>query len=209
MTPNLSTDQQPLSNSAQELRTLILRFVLSRVRNSAVAEDLTQDIMIKGAARLPSLREASKIQAWFFQIARNTVMDYFRRSRPTEEFDDAHHGGNEQQHPGMENEELRLRESLAAYVRGVVERLPLIYRDALLATDYEGLSQRELAERLGLSLSAAKSRVQRARALAKAEMESCCRWDADVYGHIVGIEKRTTKACSCEKKGSSGEAKSC
>lgn len=51
---------------------------------------------------------------------------------------------------------------LASSVAAMVNALPESYREALYLTDYQGLSQRDLASRLGLSFSGAKSRVQRA-----------------------------------------------
>ncbi len=77
-----------------------------------------------------------------------------------------------------------------------VERLPEIYREALRLTEFEGVSQVELARRLGLSVSAAKSRVQRARAMVRAEMERCCRWETDRYGTAVDAQPRRADCCA-------------
>jgi RNA polymerase sigma-70 factor (ECF subfamily) len=81
-------------------------------------------------------------------------------------------------------------------VKDVVHSLPEPHRAALVLTMYEGLSQQELASRLGLSLTAAKSRVQRARTEVRKIMEGCCRWKFDRFGNIIDWEPRRT--CGCD-----------
>ena len=74
---------------------------------------------------------------------------------------------------------------LASDVREMVEALPEPYREALVLTSYEGLSQKELAKRLGLSYSGAKSRVQRARERVKDMLMTCCHLEFDRRGTVI------------------------
>jgi hypothetical protein len=67
-------------------------------------------------------------------------------------------------------------------VAAMMDALPDAYREALRLTEYEGLSQKELSERLGISFSGAKSRVQRARAKLKQELLACCHFQFDQAG---------------------------
>ncbi|HAH00091.1 MAG TPA: RNA polymerase subunit sigma-24, partial [Ktedonobacter sp.] len=62
-------------------------------------------------------------------------------------------------------------------IKTMVDSLPNDYREALYLTEYEGLTQRELADRLGLSFSGAKSRVQRAREKLKVMLLDCCHFE--------------------------------
>jgi RNA polymerase sigma-70 factor (ECF subfamily) len=57
--------------------------------------------------------------------------------------------------------------------------LPEPYSQALILTEYEGLSQKEMAERLGISFSGAKSRVQRARRKLRDLLLQCCHFELD------------------------------
>jgi RNA polymerase sigma-70 factor (ECF subfamily) len=66
-------------------------------------------------------------------------------------------------------------------------------RQALILTEYHGLTQKELAERLGLSVSGAKSRVQRARERLKQQLLDCCHFELDRRGHILDYQPR----CHC------------
>jgi RNA polymerase sigma-70 factor, ECF subfamily len=72
-------------------------------------------------------------------------------------------------------------------------RSPDEYRQALLLTEYKGLTQRELAERLGLSFSGAKSRVQRAREKLKAMLLDCCHFEFDRLGKVIDYQPK----CAC------------
>jgi RNA polymerase sigma-70 factor (ECF subfamily) len=183
------------------LRTAIRGFVGSRIRDQASADDITQDVLLKISTHLDSLANSERIEAWAFRIARNSIADYFRAAKPTEEFQEELHTGNNltsDSEAVNSNVESSLRSEIAAYIRSVVETLPPIYREALLLTEYDGLSQVELAERLGLSAYAAKSRVQRARAMMKKQMEHCCYWTTDRYGTVVDVHPRTSAIRACD-----------
>jgi RNA polymerase sigma-70 factor (ECF subfamily) len=171
--------------------------VLSRVHNAALAEDITQETLVRLHRKLHTLRAGEKLEAWVFQIARNAVADHFRAARPGEPFEEESHTPppDPTRHEPLAAEEELLRGELAAYVRRVVEGLPPAYRDALRLVEFEGVPQVELARRLGLSVSAAKSRVQRARQMVRAEMERCCRWETDRYGAVVDIQPKRRDCC--------------
>ncbi len=186
-----------------ELRRTLRAFLGSRVRDKALADDLVQETLLRVTSRLPTLRNRDRLESWVFQIARNTIADHFRTARDTEAFDEAAHGpllAAAGETPSAEEEVLS--EELRRYVRSVVDRLPPHYRDALRCIELEGLSQVELARRLGLSVSAAKSRIQRGRALLRQEMERCCHWETDRYGKVLAVEPRSQ--CTCQEPDSAG-----
>jgi RNA polymerase sigma-70 factor (ECF subfamily) len=184
----------PNAEQIAKLRGAVRRFIGARVKNASAADDLTQDVFLKVMRQLEHVRDPRRIMGWIFQIARREVADHFRRARPTEAFEEKRDTSPPTRPEVMDREEARLRDELAAYVRSVVNQLPPLYREALLLTDYEGLSQVELADRIGLSVSAAKSRVQRARSMAKAIIDRCCHFDVDRYGRVVDCRPRR---CDC------------
>jgi RNA polymerase sigma-70 factor (ECF subfamily) len=189
-----TTSAAPDAAMIAALRGAVRRFIGARVRHDAIADDLTQDVFLKVIRQLEHVRDPRRIAGWIFQIARHAVADHFRRARPTEELrDDA---GDEVAPETLSEEEACLREELARYVRSVAHQLPPAYREALLLTDYEGLSQVELADRIGLSVSAAKSRVQRARAMAKDIIDQCCHFDVDRYGRVIDCAPRPSGGCA-------------
>lgn len=86
-------------------------------------------------------------------------------------------------------------QALARCLPLFVERLPDGYRRAVELSAFEGLTQRETAGRLGLTLSGAKSRVQRARKMLAAMLRECCRLEFDGRGGLVGYEPGQDPGC--------------
>ena len=78
----------------------------------------------------------------------------------------------------------------AAWLHELIRSLPDDYRDAVQLSEIEGLSQAEVGVRLGLSLSGAKSRVQRGRALLKRLLQECCHFDFDGRGSVLDCAPR-------------------
>src|SRR5258708_9780107 len=131
-----------------------------------------------------------------YQIARNVIADYYRQHKATVALSEALLLPEE---PVVDDDVVK---DLLPGVRRMVDSLPDEYRQALLLTEYEGLTQRELAERLGLSLSRAKSRVQRARQKLKAMFVDCCHFELDRLGKMIDYQPRC--ACCTNQKCVSG-----
>lgn len=162
-------------------------FILKRVPDEDNAEDILQDVFLKIHTHIETLHDQEKLQSWLYQIARNTITDYYRTHKATAELSEALLLPEE---PEVEDDVVK---ELIPSVKAMVESLPYEYRQALLLTEYEGLTQRELAERLGLSLSGAKSRVQRAREKLKTMLLDCCHFEFDRLGKVIDYQPR----CAC------------
>lgn len=180
-----------------QLRGAIRAFVLSRVKDPTVADDITQETLLRLTQRLHTLRDSERFEGWVFQIARNAVADHFRATKESRPFDEAMHTSQlePEAHEPLAQEDERLRRAVATYVTSIVAKLPEPYRGALQLTEFEGMSQVELAGKIGLSVSAAKSRVQRARGMLREEMERCCRWEIDGYGAVLDVRPKSADCC--------------
>jgi RNA polymerase sigma-70 factor (ECF subfamily) len=189
-------------DTTSQLRVAVRRFIGRRVTDAATADDLTQEVFLKVQRHIAKVRDPRRLMGWVIQIARTTVADYYRHARSTEVFKEEHITDRAPRPESFEQEETELREDLQAYVRTVVQALPPIYRQALVLTEYDGLSQVELARQLGLSVSAAKSRVQRARAMVREQIDRCCHVEVDRYGTVLDCTSRLDSCdCSTQLKG--------
>lgn len=165
-----------------------LRGFLSRRIPPETVDDLLQDIFVKIHLKLPTLKETERINGWIYQIARNAIVDHFRASaRVPDEGEVAEM---------YLTDDDSSREELEACVAPFIDRLPDTYRDAVRMSELEGLTQAEVAKRLGLSLSGAKSRVQRGRAIAERMLDDCCVFQRDARGRVADFERRDQ--CACE-----------
>jgi RNA polymerase sigma-70 factor, ECF subfamily len=79
----------------------------------------------------------------------------------------------------------------------MIEKLPETYKEALLLSDFQGIAQREVAKKLRISLSAAKSRIQRARTMLKDLLLKCCHFEFDRYGTVYNYHPKNCNNC-CE-----------
>lgn len=180
----------------ETFHTGLKHFILKRIPDEQSADDVLQETFLKIHTRIATLRDEDKLQSWMYQIARNTVADYYRAQKATVELPETLPVPDE---PVFEDEVIK---DLIPGVKAMIDNLPPAYREALILTEYEGLTQRELADRLGLSFSGAKSRVQRAREKLKTMLLDCCHFEFDHLGKIIDYEPNC--AC-CNDDGCSGE----
>src|SRR5687768_7006536 len=162
-------------------------FILKRVEDASTADDLLQEVYLKIHQHLHSVRDQDRLEAWLYQVARNAIHDYFRRGRPESELPET------LSMPDDDNAMDDLQEKLHHMIRSMIQCLPPEYQSPLLLTEYEGLTQKEMAARLGLSVSGAKSRVQRGRDQLRELMLRCCHFQFDRLGQIIDYQSR----CQC------------
>jgi RNA polymerase sigma-70 factor, ECF subfamily len=164
-------------------------FIYRRIPDPFVVDDLVQEVFLKVQSKVDTLKDETRLQSWLYQITRNTIIDHFRGHKPEEELPETL--------DLPEAEPSRVLEELAECVRPMMDVLPEHYRLPLLLSDLEGLPQKEVADRLGLSLSAAKSRVQRARERLKSAFTECCHLKLDHRGSVMGYQAKDGKCGRC------------
>ena len=184
-----------------ELSGRVRRFVGSRINDPATADDVTQDVMLKVQSQLHDLPPQDKLPAWVFRIARNAVIDHYRSRAVRAHADIAEH--EPVADAGEPEQDVVVRE-LTPCLRRMVEQLSEPYREATKLADFEGLTQQEVADRLGISLSAAKSRVQRARQQLREMLLDCCKVERNTRGNVFDYEttERSSRYCGEDGKGS-------
>lgn len=179
------------------------QFIRAQVRDEQQTDDLLQEVFLKVHTHLDMVRTQEKIGSWLYQIARHVITDHYRlqQSKATTPLPD---DLAERLATPEEVEENEAVQRLLPYILALVQRLPQPYRQALLLTEVEGLTQKALAEQLGLSFSGAKSRVQRARDQLRALLD-CCHFEFDRRGHIIDYhphsERSAIQSCGTEGEG--------
>jgi RNA polymerase sigma-70 factor, ECF subfamily len=164
----------------------LFAFIRNRVRNDDIARDLLQDTYVKALQKLGTITDEGKLAGWLFRIAANTVTDHFRKQRPEGPMTDLPEDGPEPP----------LNSKYIGCLPGMLEELDAKYSEALRMVLKDDLPQHVIADRLGISHTSAKSRIQRARAKLEALFRERCNYTADVYGNI--IEDDCAEPCGCE-----------
>lgn len=186
---NVSTNQV-----WEEFSIRLKQFILNRVHNEHDAEDILQDVFCKIHSNLNQLKDWDKLSAWVYQTTRNAVIDYYRRRKillDIPEFNVSLDSGDI-----AEN----INNEILPCLNPMVNHLPEKYRQAIRLVYIDGLTQKAMAEKLGLSLSGAKSRVQRAREKLKDLLLGCCHFEFDKMGNIIEYYHKEPTCCFCEPK---------
>jgi len=158
-------------------------FIVGRLPDPDDADDVLQDVFVKLHTRIDSLRDEDRLAPWLYQIARNTVADYYRARRPTVALSETVTVEDE---PDVGDPAARIASSLMTIVASLPER----YRQAVELSELQGLPQQAVADRLGLSLSGAKSRVQRGRGMLREALLDCCHFEFDQGGRMIDYTPR-------------------
>jgi RNA polymerase sigma-70 factor (ECF subfamily) len=185
----------------------LLGFVRRRVAVDADAEDIVQKVFLQLHRNLQRLRDSERLGPWLYQAARNAISDHYRSPAARRE---VLAGGAVDLEPlaGVEALDVDHEARDAAHcLRPVIGQLSDADRRALELIELQGMSQKDAAMAEGQSLTAMKTRVQRARRRLKAALLECCRIAVDARGGVMGCERReggAERPC-----GANGEKSTC
>ncbi|MDH5671968.1 MAG: sigma-70 family RNA polymerase sigma factor [Myxococcales bacterium] len=163
-----SGDDDALEDLLRTVRPQLYRFGMKMCRDPEDAEEVLQDTMLTLARSFRDFRGASSLSTWLYTVTRSFCIKRRRKSKfapsheePFEELDEGDsglHSGRPDPHSEVESRELWRQ------VQDAISRLEPEKREVLLLRDVEGLSAKEVAEVVDISVAAVKSRLHRARA---------------------------------------------
>ncbi len=173
----------------QEYRSALKGFLHSKVSNCADVEDLLQEILLKTFEKRDDLKDQQALKPWLFQVASNAITDHYRKKATRSDVSAA-----ESWHT---QETGSIEEELSNCIRPFVASLPPESADLLTKIDLEGVSQKELALKMGISYSTLKSRLRKGRSQMRKLYEDCCKMTYDQQGRIVDYHEisKTCKKC--------------
>ena len=179
---------EDLGAAFARLRQSLRSYLRRRISDPAQADDLLQDVFVKALTSQQAGRRIENLTGWLYAATRTTLADYYRTTRTTmKKLDD--------DMPSAVADDLRMHQELATCLRSFVKQLAPLYRDTLIATDFQGETMRSLAEAQGVSVSAIKSRAARARLMLKEKLLACCH--VEISGGFVSDYKQVASSeCS-------------
>ena len=203
--------QEPVTTTSLWLhfKDGLRRFLARRLPTEADAEDVLQEIFLRIHEGADRLDQVAHVEGWLYSIARRAVADFYRArgrqitveaapleqtgepaaltSAPTENVS-RYHGSHD------------VHEEVLSWLRPLIGELPEKYRVPLYMADVERRTQQEVADALGLSLSGAKSRVQRARVLLRELLQRCCAVEFGEEGRAVAFQRLHPPDNPCENE---------
>ena len=134
----------------------VLGYIRARIRSSAEAEDLHSEVFEKILKKIGEFDPSkASLNTWIFTITRNTVIDHFRRSKPSEELD-------ENLSDNVELDEDLLNSETLSELAAALRKLSQQMMDIIVLRYYDGKPLTEIAEMMNLSYGAVKLRHQNA-----------------------------------------------
>nr|WP_315487827.1 sigma-70 family RNA polymerase sigma factor [uncultured Rhodoferax sp.] len=178
---SLATHTQPdptdIAQAYKGLRQSLMGFLRHQVTDPAVAEDLLHEVFLKALHAMQRGDSPTNLTGWLYTIARNSVIDYYRAKRPSDPLPD--------DLVAAVSDDNLVEQDLARCLRPLTETLPPLYRNTLLATDFDGMTMQFLATQEGVSISAIKSRASRGRKLLRQNVLACCKVDVSSSGEVL------------------------
>lgn len=173
-------DREAIAQLYNEHHAMVYRYVLVRVRQHELAEDLTSETFLRAIRRFDSFAwQGKSVGAWLVTIARNLITDHYKSSRVKRErlalpVDDGFSEEEQHYETVPSAEDLVLDAMAQEQVRELLASLPLAYRTVLYHQLWDGMDSAEIAERMNRpSVGAVKTMRFRAmdalRASARAE----------------------------------------
>lgn len=168
-----------------ELDARLRGFIARRVANDSDAEEILQDSYRSMQQNIDTLKDETRFESWLYQIVRNRIIDYYRRRTITPlDMQDL-------PQPEADNDVLN---ELSPCLLSMLKLLDHDDQEALHQVHLQQQSVQQYADNCGLSLSAAKSRVQRARSKIRNLFETCCDISYNQRGEITDMHQ--DKPCS-------------
>jgi len=153
-------------------------YIFKKVKNKEIANDLSHEVLMKVYNSCCSNIKIKNVRSWMFQIAHNTTIDYLKKQNKftnnvPENYDD---------------DDYNVFQEANEIIKPLMQLLPEKYAIPLHLSDIEEFKQKEVAQKLNLSLTATKSRIQRARNLLKEKIIECGNVEKDEKGNLISLE---------------------
>ena len=156
-------------------------YILKKVKNKDVANDLSHEVLMKIYNSCCSTIKIKNVRSWMFQIAHNTTVDYLKKQ----------HNFTNIIPESYDNDEHTVIQEADKIIKPLMKLLPDKYAIPLQLSDIDELKQKEVAQKLNLSLTATKSRIQRARKLLKEKIIECSNLEKDEKGNLISLELKS------------------
>lgn len=183
-----------LNNIWEEFSLPLKKFINRRISDEQDAEDILQEVFIKIHNNMANLLDDHKIGSWVYTITRNTIIDYYRKHDKIIELFEL-----PEELAVEPDQDLSSNKEIAACLNALINYLPANLQEAIILTEFQNLTQKEYSQKVGLSISGAKSRVKRARKKLKEMLSGCCELELDRYGNIIDYQHKSNECKYCKQ----------
>ncbi len=173
-----------------EFSDALRSYIISLTKDLQTAEDILQETFVKIHLNIGKVKKHESLKSWVYTIAKNTTYDHFKRNKKTVP-------NNEGEIEILETHDSTINNHTDCLLPMILD-LPKTYRDAMILSEIKGLKQQQVANELKISLSGAKSRIQRGRELLKQGFVDCCRFKINKEGKLYEDENTKEECDNCK-----------
>lgn len=195
MTTVHAANQPKVEELWRQFEVSLRAFVRGRIADPHRVDDVVSEVFLRVQQHLGTLEDDERIAGWLFAIARNAVIDEYRRTGRRREDLVAEPVESVTDTTSLDGDDAGALSELAACIRPLLRYLPDHHRRAVDLADLQGMSQTEAAMQEGISVSGMKSRVQRGRRELRALLDECCAYTLDARG--LPLEYTPAVGCGC------------
>jgi RNA polymerase sigma factor (sigma-70 family) len=162
-----SAQDREIAATVRRERGRLLAFIRRRVLDAAEAEDVLQEALYELVAAHRLMQPVEQAGAWLMRVARNRIIDRFRKKKPELLADQGVEFGEDEDVGGLEDllpspddgpDAVAIRQLMLERIEAALDELPPEQRDVFIAQELEGASFKELAARWNVTVSALLSR---------------------------------------------------
>ena len=183
-----------MQSEVSNYREKVFRYFLQKTENEDLSHDLSQEVFMRVVKHSDQLNSVNDLNAWIFRIARNLLIDHYRRNNSSKEVASMEEEMDTSA-PNIDQKEWI--ESMLECQKSFLERLDTETRFLIQKADIEGISQKELAEDLGMVYATLRSKIQRGRTQLKKMFLKACEMEYDAAGHIASCSYKSSCSSSC------------
>jgi len=170
----------------EEYQRKLLSFIRSKIDRLEDAEDILLDVFVSLTSKTNKNEVPDNVASWLYSVTRNRIIDYYRANKIFDELPEE---------LVSDSDDIDVVGQLSKCMLPMIKALPETYRQPLTLSEVDGKKNKAIAEELGLSLSAVKSRILRGRQELHKSMIGCCKIHINKSGDIVDYEQKGSNCC--------------
>jgi RNA polymerase sigma-70 factor, ECF subfamily len=125
-----------IENIWREFSVNLRQYILKRTSDESIADDILQEIFVKIHSRIDTLKDIRRLHGWIYQIARHAIIDYYRSKKAAAELPE--------RVTSLDDTDNNDGVDVLPCIEAMIDRLPEKYRQAVILTTYQGLTQKEM-----------------------------------------------------------------
>ncbi len=176
------------SNLWDQFSGQLMGYIQKHVPHAEDAREILQEVFVKIHTRKATLKEEHKLAAWIFKMTKNTIIDFYRKSKNRHKYQLLSTGADIFQDP---------YQPMIPCLKPFLLHLDQADQELIQRVDLNGESQKAIAEELGIPYSTLKTKVQNARKKLKQHFLDCCAIEMDASGRLVEMESEKVPCAAC------------